>query len=703
VSDKINILVVDDRPENLLALRSILSTPEQNVVSADSGAEALKALLRHDFAVILLDVIMPGMDGFETARLIRQRERSLHVPIIFLTANVTDINLIYRAYSIGAVDYLVKPVDADVVRAKVAVFVDLFRKGEQIRRQEEQLREAERQRSAAALEESEAQYQATFQAAPIGIGQLGVDSRWLRVNQRLCEILGYAPDELLGLHLQDVTHPEHRLQVVPALAAMLQGRLEGYRREQRYLHKDGSTVWVNLRVSMVRDAARRPRCFIAVVEDVTERRRAEAHQRFLAEAGEVMLSSLDFRATLAQVARLAVPALADWCVVDIAGEAGGPPTELTIAHADPARAALLHDLRHRAIAYPDEVLARVLQTGEPDVGEPLSNELLAHAGGGPDAREAVARLGDRSRLIVPLAARGRVLGAFTLISADAGWRYGSADLAMAEELAHRAAFAVENAQLYRSAQEAIAARDEFLSIASHELRTPLTPLQIQLQRLLRDGEREPLGVLSPERVRTSLRKSERQVQRLGALIDNLLDVSRITRGRLRLQLEEVDLAELVRDVVGRFGDEIARSTSLVEVDAEPPVRGRWDRLRLEQVVTNLLANALKYGEGKPIEIRVRAHDRVARLTMRDHGIGVPLERQSQIFNRFERAVSARTYGGLGLGLYIAKQILDAHGGSIGVASRPGEGSVFTVELPVEPALVDLDDATAELEPSATRA
>src|SRR5439155_23267311 len=172
------------------------------------------------------------------------------------------------------------------------------------------------------------------------------------------------------------------------------------------------------------------------------------------------------------------------------------------------------------------------------------------------------------------------------------------DLAMAGDLANRVAFAIENARLYNEAQAAVRARDEFLSIASHELRTPRTPLEIGLQRLLRprDGEDWPA-----ERVRPALERCERQVRRLELLIDNLLDVSRISSGRLTLQPENVDLAEVVRDVAGRFTDQISASGSKLDLLVTGPVIGHWDRLRLEQVITNLLTNAIKYGRGRPLE------------------------------------------------------------------------------------------------------
>jgi two-component system sensor histidine kinase/response regulator len=242
----------------------------------------------------------------------------------------------------------------------------------------------------------------------------------------------------------------------------------------------------------------------------------------------------------------------------------------------------------------------------------------------------------------------------------------------AEELEHT----VE--ERTRELREAVKARDEFLSIASHELKTPLTSLQAHVQMALRALRKQNQPGQAPLTKR--LEAAEQASKRLVHLIDGLLDVSRISVGRLELEPEEVDLAEVAREVAARFRPELAEAGCSLEINLESAV-GRWDRLRVEQVVTNLLSNAIKYGRGQPIELQVQANDGAARLVVRDRGIGIAPEQAKRIFERFERAVSPRNYGGLGLGLYIAHQIVEAHNGTIRVESRPGEGSTFTVELP----------------------
>ncbi|RKH49326.1 response regulator [Corallococcus sp. AB050B] len=232
--------------------------------------------------------------------------------------------------------------------------------------------------------------------------------------------------------------------------------------------------------------------------------------------------------------------------------------------------------------------------------------------------------------------------------------------------------------LAMSLRESVQARDDFLAVASHELKTPLAAFRLHLERLERSLGEDALG-----RAKSPLESAGRQVQRLHALMETLLDVSQLTTGRLALELNDVDLTAVVATSVARLREEVARMGVTVTLDAGLPLVGRFDKLRIGQVVTHLLANAAKYGQGRPIAVRVAAEDGTARLTVRDEGIGISEEDRARIFERFERAVPGRNYGGLGLGLWIARQVVEAHGGRITVDSKPGLGSTFVVELPIE--------------------
>ncbi|HLK99410.1 MAG TPA: ATP-binding protein [Myxococcaceae bacterium] len=416
------------------------------------------------------------------------------------------------------------------------------------------------------------------------------------------------------------------------------------------------------------------------------RERAEKNARFLAEASAVLASSLDYEATLRNVARLAVPALADGCLVDLM-QPDGKFLRVEVATATPEDAVLA---RHaQSFGLMPEGDAQHPRTQSLLRGESLLIEHFVPEPTGPAAAALAPALAQPALPVqafsfigVPLVVRGRVLGALSFFTARSGRRYTAGDLTQMEELARRAALSVENARLYREAQDAIRLRDEFLSIASHELKTPLTPLSLKLQMLGRELRKQPDSALKRS-VEDYVATGNRQVKKLSELVSDLLDVTRISGGKLRLEFEDVDLATLVREVVTRHEPEASRLGSTLERDIQGTVVGHWDRLRLEQVVTNLVDNAIKYGAGKPVRVRVQVGESRALLQVRDEGIGIAPEYLPRIFGRFERAVSERHYGGLGLGLYITRTIVEAMGGHIGVESKPGEGSVFTVELPLK--------------------
>ncbi len=254
--------------------------------------------------------------------------------------------------------------------------------------------------------------------------------------------------------------------------------------------------------------------------------------------------------------------------------------------------------------------------------------------------------------------------------------YTAEDLLIAEQIGERAGAAITNAQLYRSARDAISARDEFMLVAGHELRTPTAALLLHHESLKATKEGTPL-----EKVRERGVKLHAQTERLARLVEDLLDVSRLSAGRLTLEPEEVDLGALTNHIVERMHDDIERASSPITTQVESVV-GTWDKARIDQVITNLLTNALKYGRGAPIDVRVSRDGESAKLEVFDRGIGIAAGDQSRIFKRFERAVSPRKFGGLGLGLWIASQLVDAHHGTIGVASTPGNGATFTVTLPL---------------------
>ncbi|TBU83804.1 hybrid sensor histidine kinase/response regulator [Phytopseudomonas dryadis] len=386
------LLIVDDLPENLLALEALIRRDDREVYKALCADDALVLLLEHEFALAILDVQMPGMNGFELAELMRGTEKTKHIPIVFVSAAGREMNYAFKGYESGAVDFLYKPLDIQAVQSKVAVFVDLYRQRKVMTRQLEALEQARKEQ-----------------------------------------------DALLG----------------------------------------------------------------------------------------------ELRATQGEL------------------------------------------------------------------------------------------------------------------------------------------------------QHAVRMRDDFMSIVSHELRTPLNGLILDTQLRKMHLSRGNMAAFSEDKLKAMFERDERQIHSLIRLIEDMLDVSRIRTGKLSIRPVEFDLAQTVRNVAENFAQQMEVAGCELQLDSDEALPGRWDQFRVEQVISNLLSNALRYGAGRPIEVRARAVDGGVQVEVRDHGIGISRENQQRIFQQFERAVGSEAVAGLGLGLFISDQIVKAHGGRIEVDSRLGQGSVFSLWLPQE--------------------
>ena len=444
------ILLVDDRPENLLALEAILEPLEQTLVYAHSGEDALRQLLRHEVAVILLDVQMPELDGFETARLIKQRERTKHVPIIFVTAISKEEEQVFRGYSAGAVDYVFKPFNPQVLRSKVAVFIELHEKNEQLRRQAEQLKEQE---LAELRRESEERYRFLAEAQPDQIWTALPNGELDYVNQRALDYFETSFPELVEAGWTNVTHPEDLGRMLERWQAAL-ATGQPYENELRLQRAgDGSYRWHLTRAVPMTDRNGAVVKWYGSNIDIHDQKRAEEAQRFLVDAGAALAASLDYRSTLAAVAKLAVPRIADWARVDVVDE--GRLRTLAVEHVDAKKIELAFELARRYPENPDAEQGPplVLRTGESELAPEITEEQLAELAQDDFHLGLVRELGVQSYMCVPLVAHGELLGVISLVAAESGRRYDEGDLALAEELARRAGTAVENAQLYREVEE----------------------------------------------------------------------------------------------------------------------------------------------------------------------------------------------------------------------------------------------------------
>jgi PAS domain S-box-containing protein len=510
------ILVVDDQPFELAAIERSLHSLDLQIVKAESGEEALRYLEEREFALVLMDVRMPGMDGFEAARLIREHAPHKRVPLIFLSGARREEAVIVRGYASGAVDYLSKPVEPDALRAKVKVFVELYQEREALRRQEHALSERERQVLEARSQQAE--------------------EALLESQRTLSMLMGNLPGMVF------------RCRPDWSLSFLSEGcqALTGYSAAE---FGESPRLWTDLMAP--EDVAR----------VVQEAKQAFAEGRLLTAVYRIQ----------------------------------------------------------RRDAEPRWMWARSAGVFSPD------GELRFIEGFMTDITEAKMAEAERERLMSGL-------------------------------------------------REAVRQRDEFLSVASHELKTPLTSLALRVQVMRKD-----LDLLDStpgaQGMYKHLAAADSQVKRLAALVDSLLDTTRIVSGRLSLSREEdINLADIVRMVVSGFEAQAARVGSPVHVTAPERVLGRWDALRLEQVVTNLLSNALKFGAGRPVRLRIEELGERARLTVSDEGIGMDAAVRARLFGRFERGVSDRHYGGLGLGLFITRQVVEALGGQVAVElprSLPG--------------------------------
>ncbi len=970
-----NILIVDDEPANLLALRAVLEGAGDRIVEANSGEDALRKILAEDFAVILLDVQMRGVDGLETARLVRQSDRSRETPIIFVTAFDSPNEQIAAAYKLGAVDYLIKPLVPAILRAKVDVFIELFRKTERLRQLERQevdrqlaeirsrreqtalavtkiaaqftsesdavlrvlqavcdnlswdagafwevnaenelacaefwqrpppsapeleslsrrrrfargeglpgrvwaggravwlaelLRDdnfprlsaavnehiqsalafpiasgdqllgvmeffsrqprrsddetlrmlsdvglqfgqfLRRRRAEDALAQSEQRMRAVLDAALDCVITINREGRVVEWNPAATATLGYTAAEAVGRdmaelivppqfraahragierllttgagtllgrraemrarrangeeflaelaivaipahdgplftgYLRDITDQQqaaellrqsesrfrqladampqiiyvigpggqveylnrkwhdytgrHDANDLPAvihpedLAVVLERYQEAearglpYEAELRLRRADGEYRWFLTRAMPVVDETGRVTKWYGTSTDIDDTKRAEETAKFLAEASATLADLGDPDSTLQKVAGLAVPHFADWCTVDLV-EDDGQLRRLAAAHVDPSKVELARELHRRYPPDPHAPLGvwNIIRTGESEIVSEITDELLEATTPDAEVRALVRELGLRSYLGVPLAARGKTRGVLTFIAAESGRRYNAFDLAVAEDLARRAAVAIENAYLYSALQEEDRRKDEFLATLAHELRNPLAPIRNGLQVL-------KLLDLNDESAEQSRAMMERQLEHLVRLVDDLLDVSRVSRGKIELRKERIDLARIVDAALETSAPAIqARGHQLSVVLPDEPVFVEVDRTRLAQAVGNLLHNAAKYTDpGGQIALSVEGRGGEAVICVKDTGVGIPSAMLPKIFDLFTQVDRSleKAQGGLGIGLTLVRRMVELHGGSVEASSAGQErGSEFSIRLPLAP-------------------
>ncbi len=542
------------------------------------------------------------------------------------------------------------------------------------------------------LRESEARFRLFAESIPQLAWVAQPDGFIYWYNQNWYRYTGKTPKEVEGWGWQSVHSPDTLPKVLEGWRAAL-ALGETFEMEFPLKGADGKFRWFLTRASPLKNDQDEVVQWFGTNTDIDNQKLIQKEQAFMAEASSLLARSLNYEENVRSVARFALPMLADWCVIDLLNE-DQTIQRIGVAHGESTEEGLDRELKKHPSK--SDTLQRV---GNVDgFGERALSIRPQH-----EENPRIAQgLGTDTVATLPLVSRGKNLGSISFFRSGSNRAFTQEDRRLIEELSSRIAIAVDNAKLYQEANTAVQARDEFMSIASHELKTPLTSLYLQLQMLSRTlrkltqtqpqkkiasshPESSPTGtriIATPEYLLETVELCEKQGKKLTDLLEELFDLTRIRLGRLELKKRLADLVSLSRDVMERYLPDAEKRGVLMQLIAPEPAIGLWDCMRIEQVVSNLISNALKYGNNQPIELTVERDSLagVARLRVRDQGMGIPIELREKVFERFERAVGGQKISGLGLGLYITRQIVDAHGGRIWVKSELGKGSTFTVEL-----------------------
>jgi PAS domain S-box-containing protein len=530
------------------------------------------------------------------------------------------------------------------------------------------------------LRASEERFRQLADAMPQIVFTAGPDGRTDYLNRRWYDYTGLPEGEVSQDSWLSALHPDDRERCL-AEAERTTGTGTPFEMELRFReHRTMQYRWHLSRSVPVRDSEGRIVRWFGTSTDIHDRKVAEDAARFLADASAILAAVVDYESTLQKVAGLAVPHFADWSAVDLADESGAL-RRLAVVHRDPKKVQLAQDLARRYPSDPDAPggITHVFRTGQSEMVHELSDEMLIKGARDEEHLKLLRALGLRSYICVPLIVSDKTLGVLTFATAESGRRYARPDLVLAEDLAHRAAIAIVNARLYAELREVDRLKDEFLAMLAHELRNPLAPIRNALHILKLSGA-------NGEMVQQARDMAERQVQHMARLLDDLLDVSRISRGRIELRKEVVDVAMVVNrsvEAMRPLFDERRHELSVSMPTG--PLRVETDPTRLEQVLTNLLNNAAKYTEpgGRVWLTAGREGDEVV-LRVRDTGIGITPDMLPRIFDLFVQAQRRldRSQGGVGIGLTLVKKLVELHSGRIKAFSGGlGQGSEFQVRIP----------------------
>jgi PAS domain S-box-containing protein len=548
----------------------------------------------------------------------------------------------------------------------------------------------ERKRAEDALRESEQRFRLMAETIPSILWTAAPDGTVTYANERWFEYSGLTRKPDTGEWPEPVVHPDDYQRCTEAWTRALREGTD-YEMEVRNRRHDGSYRWFVTRAVPLRGDSGSIVQWFGTTTDIDDRKRADQTSRFLADASASLAELADYESTLQRVASLAVPAFADWCAVDML-EPDGSIHRLSVTHTDPAKVKLAHELLKRYPPRPSDSygIMKVLRTGEPEFLATIPESMLSELVEDEDHLRIIRELGLKSVICAPLRSRTRMLGVLSFVTSESGRVFDATHLAAAEDLAHRAAIAIENANLVAALREADLRKDEFLAMLAHELRNPLAPIRNAVQIF------RGVGLPGPE-LQWATEVIDRQVHQMTRLVDDLLDVSRITRGKIELRRERVELAAVVSSAVEASRPLIEKLGHELIVTLPPqPVQLDADPTRLAQVLSNLLNNAAKYTDNAGrIRLTAEVQNHHLLIRVKDSGIGIPAEMLPRVFEMFTQVDRSleRAEGGLGIGLTLVHRLVEMHGGTVEARSDgPGKGSEFIVCLPLG---VDVNDQEPE--------
>jgi PAS domain S-box-containing protein len=643
-------LLVDDEPDDrALATHELRARFEPlEVEEAPDAMQLERALRAGKFDAAIVDYKLRWTDGLTVLR--RLKAGYPGRPVVMFTASGNE-EIAVEAMRAGLDDYVLKS-PRHAGRLADAV--------------ERALGSA---RERGLLRSLEDRYRGFFDRLPVGAFRLSPEGHFIDANPQVARLLGASPAELVGARFEDfLADAAGRTRWHAALST---GHIDHF--ETPITRTDGLERWVQIETVAPRAPEQAVLFLEGVIVDVTERRWTAETEQLVAEAAERLAASFASRTALTEIARLALPVLGSYCRIDLES-AGGAVHTVALARRDASRSPVgeAQDWTE-GHAGPRTWPARADSSGHDvvvvgDLEEPdLAGALLTD-----EQRSTLLTAGCRSVAIVPMIARGRSVGTLTIGAANAH-QLTAQQVWLATRLASSAAMAIDNEHLYREAKDAVASRDAFIAIAAHELKTPLATLYGHVQLLERNATPEAL-----ERGRAAI---ERQCERMLALVQRMLEMSRLRVGQFELELAPCDIGEIVATIVERAAT-LAPGRLLLERRPAPLVRA--DRLRVEEVVTNLIDNAMRYSpRGAPVEVSVGAEGDRVLVSVLDHGPGIPDALRPRVFTPFARESSAVRAPGLGLGLWIAKEIVQRHGGHIGFRSELNQGTTFFFSLHIE--------------------